>query len=289
MNRFIVYFVLTLAIIVVASVIIIMIVGAMRKSPPTIGVKCIGGLGNLLFQFAFIYSLARDNDCNFTIHGLDSYFNVHSDNDYIQLKKDIVDLPNYRPTIKVENNVTEFNEFKYDDYNTFCDKNTLFSGYFQSEKYFNKYRKDLLDILKEPDIVTRVLDETDIDFDTGMFLHVRTGDYGPLNVILPRKYYDECLAQVPDHVENVYVFSNNIDDAKKIIGDFEVHFVEHLDELETLYSMARMKYGGICANSSFSWWGAWLNPSALKTIFMPKDWWGGKDCDDVHIKGAIIV
>lgn len=289
-TKFIVCIVLILAIIIAASVIITMVVVAMRK--PTLGVVCTGGLGNLLFQFAFIYSLARDNDCNFTMRGLDDYSNVHTDNVYIQLKKDIVDLPNYKPTMKVENEVDELKEFRHDDYNTYCNKNTLFSGYFQSEKYFKKYRKDILKILKEPDVVTKVLDETDIDFDTGMFLHVRTGDYEDFNWILPKSYYDKCLAQVPDRVENVYVFSNNIDDAKKIIadaGDFKVHFIEYLDELETLYSMARMKYGGICANSTFSWWGAWLNTSDCKTIFMPKDWLPGKDCDDVHIEHSITI
>ena len=184
---------------------------------------------------------------------------------------------------------------KFDNYNPVCDRNTLFLGYFQCEDYFAKYRKDLLNILKEPAIVTRALNTTDMQFDTGMFLHVRTGDYGPLNRIIPKSYYKECLAQVPERVENVYVFSNHIDDAKKMMDDmtggFKVHFVEHLDELETLYSMARMKYGGICANSSFSWWGAWLNTSPLKTIFMPKDWMmdGNTASVNVYIKGAIIV
>ena len=75
-TKFIVCLVLIFAIIIATSVISTMVVVAMRK--PTLGVQCGGGLGNVLFQFAFIYSLARDNDCNFTIRGLDDYVNVHS-------------------------------------------------------------------------------------------------------------------------------------------------------------------------------------------------------------------
>ncbi len=119
-----------------------------------------------------------------------------------------------------------------------------------------------------------------------MFLHIRLGDYVGIDKVLSIDYYKKCLQSISTNVRNIYVFSNDIDTAIQCFNLIHVCykfiFITNMNEVETLYSMARMKYGGICANSSLSWWGAWLNTSQYKTIFMPKIWWGDTNCIDIH-------
>lgn len=62
---------------------------------PILGVESTGGLGNLLFQFAFIYSFARDNKCKYTIIGLENYKNPHTDTNLEFLKNNIMKDSNF--------------------------------------------------------------------------------------------------------------------------------------------------------------------------------------------------
>lgn len=263
---------------------------------PILGVESTGGLGNLLFQFAFIYALSRNNNCKYTIIGLENYKNPHTDTNLEFLKNNIMKDSNFIKECRLDSpkKVIEPRQFTFHDFQPLIDRDndTIFSGYFQSEKYFKKYRCDILEILKEPNYITRKLNSLNIDFNA-VFLHVRLNDYVGLDWHLPIDYYIKCLQLLPDYIPKIYVFSDNIDKARYIISTLDtkdkvVEYIENLNEIETLYAMSRMKYGGICANSSFSWWGTWLNTSPYKQVYMPKPWIKG-DSHDVYPENAIIV
>lgn len=262
-----------------------------------LAVQSTGGLGNLLFQFAFIYSFAKNNGCKYTIVGLENYKNPHTDTNLNFLKTSITRDKNFvhECRLNLPKEVVEQCQFKFHDYRPLICKNkdTLFHGYFQSEKYFKKYRCDILEILKEPCHVTKKLNSTGIDFNNAIFLHIRLNDYIHLNWHLPINYYIKCLQLLPEYIPKIYVFSDTIDTAKDIISTLDtkgksVDYISYLNEVETLYAMSRMKYGGICANSSFSWWGAWLNTSPNKLVFMPKPWIKN-DSHDVYPENTIII
>lgn len=252
-----------------------------------ISIKTMGRLGNMLFQFAFIYSLARDNHCSFHIDIDDNTNGVGS----LFLTECIVKQSSFSHHYPENSTIiNEKREFTHDKYIVDC--NTHFIGYFQSVKYFDKYRKELLEILKEPVYVSNVLDNIDIDFNNGMFLHVRLGDYTNLSEYkIPYDYYTKCLDCIPKYIKHIYVFSDDIEQApNKLPSDVRLEFIHNpLNELETLFAMSRMKYGGICANSTFSWWGSWLNTSPDKIIYMPKIWYRNNTYDDIYPKNCITV
>lgn len=283
------FFVLTF---ILVSFLIFFLIRQYEIQRKIIGINVMGGLGNVLFQFAFIYSLSRKYNCKFTMIGIHNYQNPHSTTDYNYIKQCITNLPNFASTFtQIPIQIKEFNEFNYDEYNHKFNYNIQFIGYYQSEEYFKKYRNEILEILKEPCIVTTVLNSSDIDFEHGFFLHIRLTDYANFGFNLPIEYYTKCIQILPNYISTIYVFSDDTYKAKDILQSFDKQFIfiTDLNEIETLYCMARMKYGGICANSTFSWWGSWLNTSPHKLIYMPKPWLTNHDCRDIYPDGTNVI
>ncbi len=165
----------------------------------------------------------------------------------------------------------------YDDAFTFrtlakYDTCVKLEGCFQSEKYFPP-------ILMIPRILTTHTKMLG-DLRSAVFLHVRRGDY-----LLPycrhhcvdlRAYYRRALTCVGD--EPIFVCSDDIDWCKQTLpflyGDLISHknwmFAEGLTDVETLAAMIQCGRGAICANSTFSWWGAYWGTAKEK--FMPATW-----------------
>ena len=111
-------------------------------------------------------------------------------------------------------------------------------------------------------------------------LHIRRGDYtlaAEGNVALPTEYYTRAIAHFAAAMGNpiFFVFSDDISFAKKNIGgDVSAIFVDHNDELsahEDLRLMSACRHH-IIANSTFSWWGAWLNSNPSKIVLAPRHW-----------------
>ncbi len=111
-------------------------------------------------------------------------------------------------------------------------------------------------------------------------LHIRRGDYlldAEGNIALPIDYYDCAIRFFRDLFEDptFFVFSDDIDFARKsFAGDASFVFVDHNDSFSAQEDLRLMSscHDHIIANSSFSWWGAWLNPRRDKIVFAPKYW-----------------
>ena len=145
-------------------------------------------------------------------------------------------------------------------------RNVKLVGYFQSERYFPSYRVPLINLSQK-------------DTKPYMFLHVRRGDF----CILPHhnvnllNYYRRALIVARQPTMPILVCSDDIEWCKanlpKLYGDLvQTWLWEEGTDSESLYHMAQCEYGGICANSTFSWWGAYFNTSPKKTMFMPGTW-----------------
>lgn len=114
-------------------------------------------------------------------------------------------------------------------------------------------------------------------------LHLRRGDYTLVaegNVALPMAYYTRAIRSFKESLSNptFFVFSDDIDFSRRNLGkDISAVFVDHNDSSsaqEDLRLMSSCRHH-IIANSSFSWWGAWLNPDPDKIVIAPRKWMVG--------------
>lgn len=167
-------------------------------------------------------------------------------------------------------------------------------GYWQSEMYF----KDIAETLRSDFHFKLPLDHTSRDIADCMqacqavSLHVRRGDYlthAPTAKVLSvcsLDYYRQAIAYISTRVEtpHFYLFSDDMDWVKATLDiPFNKTYVEHN---RRKYSYRDMHLMHLCkhhiiANSSFSWWGAWLNQNPHKLVIAPRDWFcsGINDAD----------
>ncbi len=260
-------------------------------------VKIKGGLGNQLFQYAFGRQLAINNR---TTLNLDNSFfeNVKQHRSYNLGKFNLIyknaptkDVSKYRkanhPLInKFLNSITlNFSVYverkvKGFDQRWLQKKNGYFEGYWQSEQYFKEIRANLLEEITLKEISGRVKElATKIENCNAISIHIRKTDY--LNAANQNiyadcslNYYknaiDEMLAQVEKPV--FYLFSDDFEWVEKNLAIQQPHvFMIDNSAEEDLYLMSICKHH-IIANSTFSWWGAWLNKSLTKKIIAPKYW-----------------
>lgn len=231
-----------------------------------------GGLGNRIFQFAVSYGYAKktNKECIISLNHCDH--NPHSSIDYLntifsKINKSSSFQPNRQINEPGSKNISYFEHPVYSG-------NVLLNGYFQCEKYFKEFRQDLMDLLVLPEI-------TQNPHENSIFLHVRRGDYtylklhGGYNYDL---YYKNAMDYMKSKFDclHVYVFSNDLEWCKnwnllKQYDGYQFYFL-NLNELETLKFMTKCDKGGIGANSSFSWWGGYLNDHQNKTIIFPNQW-----------------
>lgn len=163
--------------------------------------------------------------------------------------------------------------------------NIYLEGYWQSEKYFLAIRDILLKELtvknelnyKTNKIVNKILNTESVS------IHFRRGDYvnDPLtneyHGLCSFEYYQKAINQIIQKLPacHFFVFS---DDPKWVKDNFNLDYpktiIDHNDtsnDYEDLWLMS-LCHHNIVANSSFSWWGAWLNNYPAKVVYAPKKW-----------------
>ena len=220
-----------------------------------------GGLGNQLFQIAAASSIANKNNCKLCLPKTPETH--HSKQNYY----DTI-FKNWQP--EETKNLLRIHEQSY-KYQTWNVTNVELFGYFQNFRYIED---EFIKSLALPD--TPILD--------GAFLHVRGGDYlnHSLHHIDLTNYYQSAIRMFP-RCTKFYIFTNDTSYAKTIsfLNTIDHEFIEESDELRTLSLMKNCKLGGICANSTFSWWGAYLNRNA-RTLVIPSKWF---NTSEIYIEG----
>lgn len=217
-----------------------------------------GRLGNQLFQIAATIGMAKYNNQNW----------VFPDWEYQSYFKHQLPLGHLR-NCKI---------FKEDAYVVNMELDTTsnwdLDGYFQGSAYF--YDCDYIRSIFQPtdDLVAY------IDTKYGSILegntcsiHVRRGDYLKLNKFyaLPTmKYYKKAIGKFEN--TQFLVFSDDIEWCKQNFEGENFIFIEGEKDVVDLILMTRCK-NNIMANSSFSWWGAWLNPNKDKKVICPGRWY----------------
>ena len=265
-----------------------------------------GGFGNQLFQYAIAKSLSlkfcipfkldlspmsKYNLHNFDLAEFNIAFNVASPKDI----KEIIPFSNnlimradryiQKMGIPTFNNIYfEQEPFKFDDIKLKTPSIYLY-GYWQSYKYFNDYRSEIFsdvilkDCLDEKNLAVKsAIKETN-----SISIHIRRGDYvknlktASVHGVIGVDYYHKAIDIMNDMVESpeYFIFSDDIEWAKENLRDSgNFNYIDLNIDKKPVYDFELMRHcrHNIIANSTFSWWAAYLNNHTNKKIIAPKRW-----------------
>lgn len=177
------------------------------------------------------------------------------------------------------------------------------TGYWQSEKYFRKISSEVRSdfTFKQPLAGKNLKLAEQIVMRNAVSLHVRRGDYvtnlkaNETHGTCTLDYYQAAIRNISERVRNpkFYVFSDDMVWVKENLRiNFFCEYVDHnqgLDSYNDMRLMSMCKHH-IIANSSFSWWGAWLNTNQEKIVIAPYKWFSGnKLTQDLLPAGWVIL
>lgn len=178
-----------------------------------------------------------------------------------------------------------------------------FKGFYQSEKYFAGIEKEVreafvFDIRRASRRSLRAMQEIKAD-PHAVSIHVRRGDYllekhwKALGCICQSSYYLNALAELEKRVKHphYYVFSEDLNWVRRNLPLTKAEFIDWNkgeDSWQDMMLMSHCRHHIIC-NSTFSWWGAWLNPLPDKIVIAPERWSGDKNSKGVVPEGWITV
>jgi len=266
-----------------------------------------GGLGNQLFQYAAGISLAHhhkvpvkvlatqfnnpnnlDTNRDYELKYLVNPPLIATEADYVSmLPKNKLQatfakfLPTYKRAIYKEKAFT----FDANFFNT--TKKVFLKGYRQSEKYFlpveNIIRKEFCFSHLQNEATLNILGS--IQKTNAISIHIRRGDFGGkaenYHGILPAEFYQKAINYFESKLSDAvfFIFSNDTNwAADNLVFNHKPTIVSQLvrtNHFQDFYLMQHCKHQ-IIANSSFSWWAAWLNPNENKIVIAPKNWFNNK-------------
>lgn len=262
-------------------------------------VKLWGGLGNQLFQYSFGEFLKKETNeeviyvnafgvcdlsnsplsafnCVSSQNSTGKYFSNYFNGSYRFNRKVLQFLPFLSNKIIVENLREAFskNSLQY----------ILFDGYWQDLSFidFNRYALQALFTLRDETILTQT-DFSDLIYncDAAVSIHIRRTDFlaSSYHNVLTLDYYQKAMHQIVERVQNpiFFIFSDDIFWAKNNFSfNKNTYFVSsqnsHQSMLTDFNLMSICKHH-IIANSTFSWWPAWLNDHEDKIVIAPKNWY----------------
>lgn len=237
-------------------------------------VRLMGGLGNQMFQWALAkrMSILNETEVILDTSFLDTNIDGVTKRNYSLNKFTNIDALN---TYNLKNNglttkiFTDPETPKLPDYDN--QSNLYLNGYFQSDFYF----KDCAEhIRKDFKIPTNILDSLrHITGENSISMHIRRTDYLTSNGFHPVqniKYYEDALSLLGDY-EKILVFSDDIQWCRENLKFERIEFIEGNEDVVDMWLMSLCR-DNIIANSSFSWWGAWLNNNTNKKVIAPSNW-----------------
>jgi hypothetical protein len=250
-----------------------------------------GGLGNYLFQISAAYAVSiRDNKelkidvsdiaivhsplelysnnifRNISFGNIDNFEQIHQSN---HIPISYINIPVVKGNLKLD-------------------------GYYQNEKYFKEYRDDVLKLFEIDDSTKNYIIEkySDIQFKNTCSIHVRRGNYVErqhFHSLQTIEYYKKSISIIGEKTLFL-IFSDDIEWCKVNLDFIENKiFISGNLDYQDLYLMSMCNHN-IIANSSFSWWGAWLNNRKDKKIIYPSVWFNnGPDTSQIGGENWIKV
>ena len=253
-----------------------------------------GGLGNQMFIYAFYLQMQKkfpdvqldlSDIVHYKVHNgyeMNSIFNLPKKEFRInQTLKKVIEFLFFKTIIERKQkdplnipNKRFFYPFIY------------FKGFYQSEKYFENIKDEVrmkfafnLNLLNPRS--KSMIHQIDAD-EHAVSLHIRRGDYllpqhwKTIGCICQLPYYKNAISFIEKNIKEptFYIYSDDINWVKQNISPNKVVYIDWNKEGESWQDMALMSHcrHHIICNSTFSWWGAWLNPSKEKIVVAPEQW-----------------
>ncbi len=281
-----------------------------------------GGLGNQMFQYAAVASLADKLntdfyfDCDFFNQ---TYSRPYQINIFQDEKREIKGLKykilwasrKYLKNDFFGLHIYRENDFNWEKRFEYIQNNTYIYGFFQSHKYINE------ELIKKHFVFRFEPNEHNLSIikkmhsEDSISLHIRRGDYiqkrryASVYNHLDFDYYSKALEILADKVDNpvLYVFSDDIDWVREnfnfngctkcVEKSARVEFISHnkgADSWEDMRLMSNCKHN-IIANSSFSWWGGYLNSNPEKIVIAPGKWFQRieNNPDDLYPNDWVLI
>jgi len=273
--------------------------------------KLSGGLGNQMFQYAVGRTLAYLNKTFVKIDTSSFQEDKLRNFDLLCFNADISvatqqEIANLLPSHNFEKlfqylsprqKRTYYREKKFSFDRSVLDlgANVYLNGYFQSEKYFLPAQKIIRnDFTFRKEMIKNVEPfSASLKPVTAVSVHIRRGDMSKnpstadYHGTVSLEYYNAALELMRTRLSSpvFYIFSDDISWAKENLKAGNAVYVSGSiakTHIEDLYLMSKCRHN-IIANSSFSWWGAWLNDNPDKIVVAPKNWFnkGPKDTQDL--------
>ncbi|MGF1750749.1 alpha-1,2-fucosyltransferase [Vibrio cionasavignyae] len=279
-----------------------------------------GGLGNQMFQYAAAYSLSIDKGCDVELDL--SWFDSQQATTYRSFELNVFGAKFEEVKHQAKRGFVEHCIFKI---RQCCSKHSLkvinephfhywpdinnialgskLVGYWQSDKYFSHNRKSILDEFTFP----KITEEHNVYYAdrisstlNSVSLHVRRGDYvsdastNAHHGCCSMGYYQRSISKLDSQLDDTHYFIFS-DDPKWVQDTFKLDNMTIVVGNNDSLSYRDMQLMSMCkhhiiANSSFSWWGAWLGNQAGLTI-APKNWFLKSDIDtsDVYADSWLVI
>lgn len=284
-----------------------------------VAVQLSGGLGNQMFEYALylkLKSMGKEVKIDdFTCYGEQelqrtnqlSVFGVSyerlSEQEYIALTDSSM-----RPADRVRRKLLGRRDLSYREASCNFDPEalrrepTLLLGYFQSEQYFADIKEQVREAFrfqgtdaKNPGFFLPAEQQgllSEIRGSEAVSVHIRRGDYlsaqnqALFGGICDDAYYERALAEMKRRLPEAvfFFFSNDTEWVKERYRGENCVVVEGNGEdagFRDLFLMSQCRHH-IMANSSFSWWGAWLDENPDKIVIAPKKWFNDRECRDIY-------
>ncbi|MFA6276976.1 MAG: alpha-1,2-fucosyltransferase [Pedobacter sp.] len=269
-----------------------------------IGITIQGRLGNQLFQYAFINSISKKLNTNFFIDQSVEPFKAAK---YFQLKfslsnllfNNVFSISGYKNFFSYylrvfyskalsrifikESKYFDFKESYQEILPTIKDQ-VLYNGYFQSAAYFKDNEEEILSQFTLKKSYQKLYYNTYEKLGDGkkiVTVHIRKTDYqnqahlnlGSDDISLPMHFYHQTIAALNNN-DTFFIFIS--DDPASLTDEFKYLVHKHISYSDEITDFQHLLKADICiiSNSTFSWWGAYLNKKPNKVVYAPKYFMG---------------
>ncbi len=287
-------------------------------------VNIIGGLGNQMFQYALALAL-KEHFPNEDIRIDVSHFNQYNLHNGFEIERvfgqtimsasprELLKVTYYVPWYKLSRllrrvlprratELIEKQDYVYDETVFLIKGDCYYEGYWQSAKYFEGQRDSILSSFTFPIFTTdeNIALADELSSLNSVTIHIRRGDYvdaANYKNICGLEYYERAIRLINSLIPSpsFFIMSNDIpwceEYIRPLVKDSPIRFITNNVGKDSFRDMQLMSLARACilANSSFSWWGAYLNQRQDSVIVAPRRWVNSRDSDDIYLENWIKI